>query len=128
MQRLFSTFPDALPGVGLFLLRLSLVLGSAAVGLGDALNRGPLNHTLNMLVLAGTGICLAVGVATPFAAAILSLLLAYEGYVDRQSILLFWSLSGVSASLILIGPGAKSIDALLYGRKKIRIQRRLPPD
>jgi hypothetical protein len=128
VQRLFSTFPDALPGVGLFLLRLSLVLGIVALGLGDALNRGPLNQTLNMLVLAGTGICLAVGVATPFAAAVLSLLLAYEGYVDRQSMLFFWSLSGVSASLILIGPGAKSIDALLYGRKKIRIQRRLPPD
>lgn len=122
MQRLLSRFPDALPGAGLFILRFSLA-GSAA---GLALGEPQIEHPILLAALAGIVISLSLGLGTSFGASALCLLLAYEGLHQGHWTLPFWGLVGASVSLALIGPGAWSVDAAVYGRRKISVRRRPP--
>ncbi len=101
MQRLFSTFPGGVPGVGLLLLR-------AVVGGWSILHGG-------IPAIAAGGL-LAIGFLTPLAA---GLSVAILGFSDAR-----WL---VSLALALLGPGAFSLDARLFGRREIIIPRRSNP-
>jgi putative oxidoreductase len=73
---------------------------------------------------AATGVFLIVGFWTPVVgglAAILELWFALSHLAD------FWpaiTVSAVAAGLAMLGPGAWSLDARLFGRKRISIRRR----
>ena len=77
MQRLFSTFPDGGPGIGLLLLRASaggLAAATGALCLSSNLDRVPaLWATCIGLCLTGTA--LLVGFMTPYASLLLGLCL-----------------------------------------------------
>jgi uncharacterized membrane protein YphA (DoxX/SURF4 family) len=123
MQRIFSTFPDGWPGCGLLLLRLA---GSAPVFLVGAapLLGTPGDAPLWLRLFSCTvGVSLLLGLWTPLAAscqAIIEILLALTG-VTFESTYLIHALIGLS--LVMLGPGSWSIDARLYGRKRIYIDR-----
>jgi putative oxidoreductase len=123
VQRLFSTFADGWPGVGLLLLRL--LTGAALIDLGTSGIREaspPLTVALQIIGISAA-ILLLVGVFTPLAG-----LLAAAAQV-WIAISLFSSHSGdpwvplalaiLAAALAMIGPGAWSIDARRFGRKHI---------
>jgi putative oxidoreductase len=123
MQRLFSTFPNGWPGCGLLLLRVScgaplLVIGSAKLwgGQVDAAFWIELFSCLTaMLMLAGLW--------TPVAAssqAVLQGVLAFAGGTFEWAHLM---LAITHISLVMLGPGSSSIDARLYGRKRIDLGR-----
>ena len=112
MRRLF--FPNSLPGAGLLLLRLCdglllIVHSSTLAGFKMSL------EGLAQLIAAVVGSLILLGLATPFAAAI--------GAVAALCIAGAWEnrimLATTGASLALLGPGAWSIDARLYGRRRI---------
>jgi putative oxidoreductase len=118
MQRLFSSFPNALPGVGLLILRacagFSLIgLWHVSFGFGD-LEVLPLR-----CALMGVALALWVGIWTPAAAAadaaiqlgVMSLDHRYNGAAAIAAAL--------GVALAMLGPGAWSIDAQLFGRKRI---------
>ena len=127
MQRLYSTFPDALPGFGLLVLRLSLAIGALKLGFAGASPAAYAAMSLVTVIAAVMAIAVALGIGTPIAASVLSLTIAYEASIGEQ-VSLSWALVGVGVSLVLIGPGAWSIDALIFGRRKISIQRRPPQE
>ena len=122
MQRLLSTFPAALPGVGLLILRFSLAGGAAGLMLGEP----QIRHPILLPAMIGIVASLSLGLGTSLGASALCLLLAYEGVVHTQWALPLWSLAGASISLALIGPGAWSVDAVVYGRRRIDVRRRPP--
>lgn len=115
VQRIFSTFPRAAPGLALLLLR-ACVSGQLLVGLG-ARGSGPSWCLAGTLAVASL---LCVGLATPVLA-LVSALLHTAGYV------LVAGTAGPSAAfavldaaaLALLGPGAYSIDARLFGPRII---------
>ena len=121
MQRLFSTFPSGWPGAGLLVLRLAagipLLLG------GGSESRGVPEATLFVVHMAaiGAGIFLLVGLWTPFVGALQAMLELWivlsRGAGDGIHLLL----AALGVSLIMLGPGAWSIDAQLFGRKRIEI-------
>ena len=121
MHRLFSSFPNASPGAGLLLLRLTLagmLFANAAVALQQS---GP--APLPVLALAGfaTGTALVVGAWTPLVAAIVCLLelgavLLAEQVTEPQLLR-----GAIGLSLALLGPGAFSIDARWFGRRRVEI-------
>jgi putative oxidoreductase len=122
LQRLFSTFPTGRPGAGLLLLRF-------AVGTSLILEKIPamwiMPQTLAFeahLALVCLGVCLLCGLWTPVTgsvAAVIELLITFSaGGVDVAHILLVI----LSVSLALLGPGAFSVDAHIFGRKRIDIK------
>ncbi|GFE80625.1 hypothetical protein GCM10011487_26250 [Steroidobacter agaridevorans] len=123
MQRLFSTFPNGWPGCGLLLLRLScgappLLIGSARLW-GAQLDAA---FGLDLLSCAAA-LSILVGFWTPLAAssqAVLQGLLAFSGATFEWAPL---ALAITDVSLVMLGPGSLSMDARLYGRKRIDLGR-----
>jgi putative oxidoreductase len=110
MQRLFSTFPNSWPGLGLLILRL--VLASSCIA----------NEMRPTEVGAiACGILLLAGLWTPLVALILALLLLWNGIAHRPFEALPFILMAIAASTAMLGPGAWSLDAVLFGRKRIDI-------
>lgn len=108
MQRLFVMFPDRGPGVGLLWLRLCL---AAALCTPDTHAGGW--SALCLLAAA----MLVLGALTPLAA-----LLAAVGMFAQQAP---WPLVVLPVAQLMLGPGAYSLDARLFGRRLLG--RRPPP-
>jgi len=118
VQRLFSSFADGWPGAGLLLLRL--LSGGALLygGITSALSSS--YHALVPSVLAaGAGVLLAAGLYTPVAGLVAAIAEAWVGFGHTGNLWAVMGLIVLSLSLAMIGPGAWSIDARLFGRKQI---------
>lgn len=116
MQRLFSTFARGWPGAGLLLQRLV----TAALLFHSAIAH-PFHITLLQMIAAGAGLLLLIGLWTPLAGivmAISELFMLFSHQADPLSCVLLATLGATSA---MIGPGAWSVDARLFGRKEVRI-------
>jgi len=130
VQRLFSTFPDGWPGIGLLLLRTGaavvlMVQGVACFLYGAATWS---SWAVGAVAALSAGLLL-IGLMTPVAGALAAL--------DIAGIALGWlpspvahrlGLGGVAVlpaivalAIALLGPGAISVDAALFGRREITI-------
>jgi putative oxidoreductase len=120
LQRLFSTFANGLPGLGLMLQRLviSAILVSGAVAHLSATpqvaSAGP------PLIDAGMGILLLVGLWTPVAGAIVAVRELWVMFSSGGDPWMPLVLATLGVTLAMIGPGAWSIDARLFGRRQIK--------
>ena len=120
MQRLFSTFPDGWPGAGLAFLRVVGAIAALQHGVAGLLTV----LVIPQLVAAGAAGLLLLGLWTPYvgvlmAVAEFSLALSHPG--DPWIHIL---LGALGAALAMLGPGAWSVDARLFGRKRIQIPQR----
>jgi putative oxidoreductase len=119
LQRLFSTFANGWPGFGLLIQRL--VLGTALVYHGIALlSAAPsVGSVAPELVGSVLGSFILAGLWTPAVGALVAVVqlwIALTGVGDSSVAIILAVLGG---TLAMIGPGAWSIDARLFGRKYI---------
>jgi putative oxidoreductase len=121
MQRLFSTFPNSWPGLALLLLRVTiaapLLLGAAMPGWSRA---PPLGWSLQgPEALCGALLLLGAWMPLTCAAAIaIEIVLAlYQPAAGN----ICATRAAAGLSLMLLGPGAWSVDAHLYGRQRLNI-------
>ena len=124
MQRLFSMFPNGWPGKGLLILRL--VAGIALIRDGVvALTCLPQREPPTLLLISATaGLFLLVGLLTPVAGVIVAgaqLLLSISGPEHIRNTI-FLATFGVC--IAMLGPGNWSVDALLFGRRRLDLHRR----
>jgi hypothetical protein len=117
MQRLFSMFPTGLPGVALLLLRVAL---SANVAYGVLEVRSALPITWLLALLATVAIALALGLLTPFTAVLGAFIEIGLWYVSASTIAALHVCAVlVAIALAMLGPGAYSLDAKLFGRRQV---------
>ncbi len=124
MRRLYSTFAGGWPGIGLLLMRL--VLGaSLLLRANSTLWSDPLiNTTLTSLFLSAFGLLLIPGLWTPIVGALVALLESWQIMTiggDRWVTVL---LGTIGCALAMLGPGLWSVDARLFGWKRVEPSRR----
>jgi len=120
LQRLFSTFASGFPGIGLMLQRLVTAAALLCCLITRLQGPAPAASVALQLIEAAAAILLLLGFWTPVAGAIVAgreLWIVFSGGGD---IWLPLVLATLGATIAMIGPGAWSIDALLFGRKQIR--------
>jgi putative oxidoreductase len=125
VQRLFSGFAGGLPGTGLLLLRLLTGATLIYFGIADLRDAPPLTTAVLQIIGISAGILLLVGLGTPVAgvlAAIVKLSMAFSAYFSHSGDPWAPLVPAVlGAVLAMLGPGAWSIDARLFGRKRIEL-------
>ena len=121
MQRLFSSFADGWPGAGLLLLRLLAGGRLVYVGIGWARSAGDIAQVAPHILAAILGSLLVAGLFTPFAGIATAGIEVWIAFSHPESRWAPLGPAGLSLSLAMIGPGAWSIDARIFGRKQIDI-------
>jgi hypothetical protein len=108
-------FPAGGPGIALLMLRVSI---AAMLLIADDPGAHILSVTWEFLVLAALCILLCVGFLTPAACILSALLVGHQLplIADKQTMGVTFTLV-ITIALALLGPGAFSIDARLFGRR-----------
>ena len=119
LQRLFSTFANGWPGAGLLVQRILTAILLVRIGIISFTSTSVSISTIPQIVGACGGMLLLVGLWTPVVGTLIALVelwiaSTYAG--DPWIPVLLATLGGTAA---MIGPGAWSLDARLFGRKRI---------
>jgi putative oxidoreductase len=118
LQRLFSTFANGWPGLGLLIQRLLtgiVLLHNGIVQLGTP-RPGLMVPEIGGAVV---GVFLSAGLGTPLAGALVVAVESWVMFLGGSDIWVALMLTVFGGTLAMIGPGAWSIDARLFGRKYI---------
>jgi len=120
VQRLFSTFAEGWPGVGLLIQRVLTSTVLLYFGITQVVQNDRSGLSVPYVIAAVAGLFLLLGLWTPIAGTAIA--------IAEVWILLAWFgswlapilLAGLAATVAMIGPGIWSIDAKLYGRKHLQ--------
>lgn len=128
LQRTFTSFPSG--SVGTALLFLRVVVGAFAIAeavLSIVANHAPMSIAMAMPALLA-GLALLPGLVVPIASALLAaegaaiLIFAQVGVLALlESHIALFEFIVMAATLAVLGPGATSIDARLFGRREVEI-------
>ena len=121
MRRLYSTFAPGLPGAGLLLMRFVAGAGVIVHGLARLQAGPPIQLMVSSILAMTVGIFLLAGLWTPIAGS-LAAALGIWNIISRPGDP--WAgifFATIGAGLALLGPGVWSIDARLFGWKRIDV-------
>lgn len=119
LRRLYSMFAGGWPGIGLILMRI--VTGSAlVVSAGSALCSDPHIHTVVICAFPmACGLLLVLGLWTPVAGALVALIECWHMLTTAGDKSVALLLGTIGCALALLGPGLWSVDARLFGWKRV---------
>jgi uncharacterized membrane protein YphA (DoxX/SURF4 family) len=116
MQKLFSMFPGGAPGVALLMMRLYLGAALISATIPAVAQQATAFSFLQLLF----ALAIVIGLTTPIAAALVAIIEANSLYGQASPLgVPSLALIVIATALALLGPGAYSIDARLFGRRLI---------
>ena len=119
MQRLFSNFANGWPGMGLLLQRILTAILLIRFGIVDPIGTSHSSSMILQIIGAGAGVLLLVGFCTPVAGALIAVIELWVAIARLGDPWISVVLATFGATVAMIGPGAWSIDARLFGRKHL---------
>jgi hypothetical protein len=125
MSIFVARYPDRKNGIALLLLRFS----GAMVGFGLLSDdfAGGFHRLLTAAITVAIASALIAGMRTRLAAILLILLIFSRSGADIIEVnLAVMAHFGIGAALGLLGPGASSLDARIFGRRVISVETRRP--
>lgn len=124
MRRLYSTFARGPPGIGLLLIRLvagGTAIATAVSGSREAPPLGPVGLQVLCIIL---GWLLVIGLWTPVGGTLLALTALWSAFAYPEYRWGCIVIGSLGAALALVGPGMWSIDARLFGWRRLEIRQR----
>jgi len=126
---LFSTFAGGWSGAGLLLMRLVAGITLISRGIAGLQEDPQLERAILLILSTSAGMLLLAGLWTPIAgvlAAVLQLWFTFARHTFARpgDALTHIMLATLAIALALVGPGAWSVDARLFGWKRIDIRSR----
>lgn len=121
LQRLYSTFAERWPGVGLLLQRVLvaiMLVRFCVIHLTDS-------HFSISMIPHIIGACAAmlflVGLWTPFVGTLIAVVELWVAVTHVSDPWISVMLATIGATAAMLGPGAFSIDAVLFGRRHLDV-------
>jgi uncharacterized membrane protein YphA (DoxX/SURF4 family) len=102
-------------------MRLDVGLAMAVRGIIELQGRPPIGPAVLDALDTGVGILLLLGLWTPFAGALVAVIELWNAFSHPHDPWASILLGTIGASLSLLGPGAWSVDARLFGWKRIDV-------
>jgi putative oxidoreductase len=122
VQRLFSIFPNGWPGAGLFILRLAAGGSLAVQGVICILPGSHCGAITPAILGIAAGLLILIGLWTPVGSLIAAIseswTLLVGGIVLQTGVLLL----SITVAIAMLGPGSHSIDAVLFGRRRLDLK------
>jgi uncharacterized membrane protein YphA (DoxX/SURF4 family) len=122
--RLFPTFARGWPGVGLLVMRLVACMALIDAAVARLRGGPPIEPAIVEALTACAGVFLAAGLWTPIAGALVAVIELWTAFSQPGDPWTPILLGTLGAALVLLGPGAWSVDARFFGWKRIDIRDR----
>ena len=120
LRRLYSTFADGWPGVGLLLIRLVVATGLAVRSCATSWNDFPAIGSLIPIFAIGYALLILCGLWTPIVGTLIALLETWQILTVTEDRMVGLLLATMGAALAMLGPGWWSADAHLFGWRRIQ--------
>jgi len=124
LRRLFSTFAHGWPAVGLLLIRLVVGIALVVRRVIELQSAPPISLAVIHVLALAAGLLLLAGLWTPIAGVLLAIIEIWGALTHPHDPWSYILLGTLGAALAMLGPGAWSVDARLFGWKRIAP----PPD
>ena len=119
LRRLYSTFAGGWPGIGLILMRLAVGLALVSSAHSVQLNQSAFSMTLTSVLLGIAAVLLILGLYTPIVGTLVALFESCRIIAIPANRLMYLLVAMIAAALAMLGPGLWSVDARLFGWKRI---------
>lgn len=121
LQRLYSTFADRWPGVGLLLQRVVVAVMLVRLSVIYLTDSSFSVSAIPHIIGACAGILFLVGLWTPFVGALIAVVELWIAATQLSDPWISIILATIGAASAMLGPGAFSVDARLFGRRHLEL-------
>jgi uncharacterized membrane protein YphA (DoxX/SURF4 family) len=124
LRRLFWTFAPGVAGAALLVMRAVAAAALASRGFSALATQPTTESAIHLVLQTAAGLLLLAGLWTPLAGLLVFFLEGWQLFSQPQDRWTHVLLATLAGALALLGPGAWSVDARLFGWKRISIRDR----